>query len=223
MAIRKVVDKRGRTLYIGPKGFTTASKYVKEYFNVTGRGSSFIFPLADLSAQELKIYRAQARAAKSYRYNGRFVSREVAQALKDMGYSPGKDVKYNPRRRGTRRGLKPGEFEVLKKEVNHFYKDSLLKNGKYYITVRGDEMRTANALLNAYRKGDIVNVIIGEEIFQGMDAIRELMNWENAKYSESGVKTEVVRISHRIHYDRKKGVLELDVKDSQIDLFGSTP
>jgi len=213
MAVKRIVDSRGRVLYHDGKRFTNAKAYVNDYFAATGRGKRYIFQLDDLSPKEKRIYRAKERYQNSYLYKGKFVTREVARYLEAQKFKKG-EVSYDKKIRP--KGLRRGLLETIKRESQYFTSGSLIKKGKYYETNRGDELKTAKVLLNAIKRGETVNVIVNGEVFEGKEGVKQLMFWEMEQFNKEGYP---VRITHRIHHDRKKGIMEIEVKESEINVL----
>ena len=213
MAINRIVDKRGRTLYYDTdtNRFTKAGQWVRENLEIIGRGPSKIIQLEDLTPKEKRSYiTRQFQKDNPYRYEGKFLSRAANETLRKLGYKPGEMKGRIPR----------GEMEVIKEEATKFTNETFLKNAAEYERSRGDLMSTTNYLFKQMKRGAEVTIIIDGEEFKGKDGLMKLRQWEMSLFNQPEV--DAVRITHVIDKQGKKKFV-VDTEDSQVDLFKRTP
>lgn len=215
MAIKRIEAKNGRILYLDTttNRFTNASNWVKQNMEVIGPGRSKIWNPAELTDKERRSFNARKSIEnRPYRYNGKFLSKEVTKTLRDLGYKPGE----------LKGEISPTRFNIIKDQAKVFNNETFIKNAdKFYQSSRGDLMSTVMKLEGYMKKGNSIEVIIDGESFTGPEALKELAKWEMDQYLNNDVAA--VRITHSIEHDKKKKKLKVNTDDSQVDLFENTP
>jgi len=215
MAIKRIEAKNGRILYYDTSSnrFSNASEWVKQNMEVIGPGKSKIWNLSELTDKERRSFNARKSIEnRPYRYNGKFLSKEVNQTLRNLKYKPGE----------LKGKISPTRMNILKDSARFFNNETFIKNAdQFYQSSRGDLMSTVKKLEGYLKKGNKIEVIINGKKFTGKEALKELAKWEMDQYLNNDVAA--VRITHAIEHDKKKKKYKVDTEDSQVDLFENTP
>jgi len=210
--IKRFVTSSGRVFYknLETNKFASRSDWVKSNYDIIGKGRRNLIPLSDLDRKEKASFYSIRTNRQQYRYNGKFVSKEVSSVLKQLNLDPTKDVSKQ---------LEKKKFEIINQKGSALL-SSWYNEGARYETTKGQILSVVDKMLKAIKSGEDVMVIDGGDVYQGMEAVRRLSEWEMENYLDKDSK---VRITHRIIYDRKKKQYTIDLEDSMIDVFGDTP
>ena len=218
MAIIKKIAKNGRLLYYNETNgrFSNASAWVKQNFNIIGPGRSKIISKDELTRKEKNVFQGLFNIQDSYRYKGKFLSKDTGRALKSIGIEPGEVSKK------VSRGLLATIIDLQTQyKIQSFIRSNNQGKGEYWELKSGTFDRAMDDINSAIRRGYKVTIIDtdGKEYY-GRDGVRKVTEFEMEMFLTGEKKT---RIEHLVRFLPSKKEYIIDLSESQITILDNTP
>jgi hypothetical protein len=218
MAIIKKIAKNGRLLYYNETNgrFSNASAWVKQNFNIIGPGRSKIISKDELTKKEKNVFQGLFNIQDSYRYKGKFLSKDTGRALKSIGIEPGEVSKK------VSRGLLATIIDLQTQyKIQSFIRSNNQGKGEYWELKSGTFDRAMDDINSAIRRGYKVTIIDtdGKEYY-GRDGVRKVTEFEMEMFLTGEKKT---RIEHLVRFLPSKKEYIIDLSESQITILDNTP
>jgi hypothetical protein len=218
MAIIKKIAKNGRLLYYNETNgrFSNASAWVKQNFNIIGPGRSKIISKDELTKKEKNVFQGLFNIQNSYRYKGKFLSKDTGRALRSIGIEPGEVSKK------VSRGLLATIIDLQTQyKIQSFIRSNNQGKGEYWELKSGTFDRAMDDINSAIRRGYKVTIIDtdGKEYY-GRDGVRKVTEFEMEMFLTGEKKT---RIEHLVRFLPSKKEYIIDLSESQITILDNTP
>ena len=218
MAIIKKIAKNGRLLYYNETNgrFSNASAWVKQNFNIIGPGRSKIISKDELTKKEKNVFQGLFNIQDSYRYKGKFLSKDTGRALRSIGIEPGEVSKK------VSRGLLATIIDLQTQyKIQSFIRSNNQGKGEYWELKSGTFDRAMDDINSAIRRGYKVTIIDtdGKEYY-GRDGVRKVTEFEMEMFLTGEKKT---RIEHLVRFLPSKKEYIIDLSESQITILDNTP
>lgn len=218
MAIIKKIAKNGRLLYYNEANgrFSNASAWVRQNFNIIGPGRSKIISKDELTKKERNVFQGLFNTQNSYRYKGKFLSKDTGRALKAIGIEPGEVS------RKVSRGLLATIIDLQTQyKIQSFIRSNNKGKGEYWELKSGTFDRAMDDINSAIRRGYKVTIIDtdGKEYY-GRDGVRKVTEFEMEMFLTGEKKT---RIEHLVRFLASKKEYVIDLSESQITILDNTP
>jgi len=218
MAIIKKTAKNGRLLYYDESNgrFSNAAAWVRQNFDIIGPGRSKIISKDELTKKERNVFQGLFNTQNSYRYKGKFLSKDTAKVLKAIGIEPG-EVSSK-----VSRGLLATIIDTQTEyKIQSFIRPNNQGKGEYWELKSGTFDRALDDINSAIRRGYKVTIIDtdGQEYY-GREGVKKVTEYEMEMFLTGEKKT---RIEHLVRYLPSKKQYVIDLRESQITILDNTP